>query len=125
MNNKINILHNKTPIDSHLNANKSIVIAKGDSGATDNYWREKDKKILQNIQPNPNIKVTLPNNDPIKSTCSGIIPLSSKLSSKAKTATVLKNLQNSSLISLGQLCDDECKILLDKKELNVCKKIMQ
>ena len=119
--NKINILHKNIPEDSHLSVKHKLVIAKGDSGASSNYWREQDKQILHNIKPNPNISVTLPNNNPIKSTSSGIIPLSHKLSSKAKTATVLPNLKSSSLISLGQLCDDDCKVLLDKKELNVYK----
>ena len=40
---------------------------------------------------------------------------------KAKKATVLPDLKSSSLISLGQLCDDNCKVLLDKKKLQVFK----
>ena len=109
------------PVDSHLSSNNNIVIAKGDSGASAHYWREQDKAILQNIHPDTTVKVTLPNAEPISSTLKGTIPLSSKLTSKAKQATVLPNLHSSSLISLGQLCDDNCKVILDKKELNVYK----
>ena len=120
VNNKINKLHINKPVDSHPKSS-NVVIAKGDSGATANYWRNEDVKVLQNVHPNTSIQVTLPNNHPINSTQSGTIPLSHKLSIKAKEATVLPNLHSSSLISLGQLCDDDCKVLLDKKELNVYK----
>ena len=34
---------------------------------------------------------------------------------------VLPSLKSSSLISLGQLCDDDCSVLLDKKKLYVKK----
>ena len=99
--NKLNKLHINKSIDSYLSLQNNVVIAKGDSGASANYWRDEDKSILQNIHPNTSIKVTLPNNDPITSTQSGTLPLSNKLSSKAKEATVLPNLHSSSLISLG------------------------
>ena len=116
--NKINVLHNDIPADSHHN---TFIIAKGDSGASAHYWRDEDKAILQNTHPNTSISVTLPNAQPIPSTLSGTIPLNNLLSTKAKMATVLPNLHSSSLISLGQLCDDNCKVTLDKKELNVFK----
>ena len=119
--NKINKIHINKSIDSHLSSNKNVVIAKGDSGALANYWRDKDKRILQHIHPNTSISITLPNNNPINSTLSGTIPLSNKLLSKVKKATVLPNLHSSSLISLGQLCNDDCQVILDKKELNVYK----
>ena len=44
-----------------------------------------------------------------------------ELSSKAKQALVLPHLKSSSLISLGQLCDDNCNISLDKKDMLVYK----
>ena len=116
--NKINDLHNDIPADSHHN---TFIIAKGDSGASAHYWRDEDKAILQNTHPNTSISVTLPNAQHIPSTLSGTIPLNNLLSTKAKMATVLPNLHSSSLISLGQLCDDNCKVTLDKKELNVYK----
>ena len=39
----------------------------------------------------------------------------------AKTAHILPGLNNTSLLSLGQLADDGCIILLDKHYLNVFK----
>ena len=65
--------------------------------------------------------VTLPNSNSIVSETKGQLPLSCKLSPKAKEAIVLPKLQSSSLISLGQLCDDNCNVHLDKKELKVYK----
>lgn len=94
-----------------------VTIAKGDSGASKHYWRPQDKNCLTNVQPYTNIAVTLPNANSISSETKGELPLSNKLSSRAKEAIVLPQLQSSSLISLGQLCDDDCDIHLNKKEL--------
>ena len=45
--------------------------------------------------------------------------MSNRLSTKGKTAIVLPDLTSSSLASLGQLCDDGCKVNLDKHKLSV------
>ena len=118
--NKINNLYTNKPEDSHHYVTNTV-LAKADSGASGNYWRDKDKHVLANIKPDTIVSVNLPNAQPITSTLTGTIPLSNNLSTKAKQATVLPNPHSSSLISLGKLCDDDCKVLLDKKELNVCK----
>ena len=81
--NKINKLHFNKPEDSYHCSN-SIIIAKGDSGASANYWHNKEKHILQNIKPNTSISVTLPNAQPINLASSSTIPLSNDLSEKAK-----------------------------------------
>ena len=98
-----------------------IVIAKGDSGATKHYWRPKDKDVLNDLELFQGAKVTLPNNVSIQSTEKGNIPFSAKLSASAKDASILPGLESSSLVSLGQLCDDDCEILLNKKSLFVIK----
>ena len=54
-------------------------------------------------------------------TKSGLLPLHSSLSQQAKTGSVLKGLNNVSLLLLGQLCDDDCVAVLDKRFLNVYK----
>ena len=51
----------------------------------------------------------------------GSIHISKHLSTKTQTATVLKNLKSSSLISLGQICDDNCTIVMDSKKLYAAK----
>ena len=98
-----------------------MIIAKGDSGATSHYWRERDKSCLHKIKNAPGPTVTLPNNTTITSTSCGRLPLHESLSPQATTTSILPNLQISSLISLGQLCDDDCQVLLNKKSLFVVK----
>ena len=58
----------------------------------------------------------LPNNKLIAATIEGELPLSEHLSSTAKKAMVLPKLKCSNLILIGQLCDDEYSIILDKKK---------
>ena len=94
-----------------------VVWAKGDSAASKNYWRQQDKEVLNKIEKYQGPSVLLPNNATIASTERGQLPLSSLLSKEAKTAQILPQLASSSLISLGQLCDDNCVILLHKKVL--------
>ena len=57
----------------------------------------------------------------LKATQKGQLPLGNQLSKKAKEAAVLKDLNSASLISFGQLCDDDCQVLLDKHECRVTK----
>ena len=76
---------------------------------------------MTDVKNSPGPTVTLPNNEKISSTEQGKLPLHSDLSSTALTAAILPGLQSSSLISLGQLCDDNCDILLNKKSLFVMK----
>ena len=64
--------------------------------------------------------MTLPDNSTLTSTQRGSLPLKN-LSAKATETTILDNLKSSSLISLGQLCDDDCKIYANKQHLMVMK----
>ena len=97
------------------------VIAKADSGASHNYWRENDAHCLTNVKPTRPCDIVLPDATVIRPTNCGQIPLSSSLSSIAKDTVIIPKLKSSSLISLGQLCDDGYKIELDKKHLLVKK----
>jgi hypothetical protein len=63
----------------------------------------------------------LPNSTHIQATHSGILPFHSSFSTKAKTAHVLDGITNASLISIGQLCDDDCVAILDKTKIEVFK----
>jgi hypothetical protein len=63
----------------------------------------------------------LPGSSSIQATHSGQLPFHSSLSTKAKTAHVLDGITNSSLVSMGQLCDDNCIAVLDKRKLQVFK----
>ena len=51
----------------------------------------------------------------------GYLPLSSSLSASAKQAQVFNKITNSSLISIGQLCDDDCTATFTKTDMKVSK----
>jgi hypothetical protein len=63
----------------------------------------------------------LPDSTSIQATHSGQLPFHSSLSTKAKTAHVLDGITNASLVSIGQLCDDNCLVVFDKEQLRVFK----
>ena len=66
--------------------------------------------------------VSLPDNTVIQGTEKGHLPLcTASLSQKATQAHVFPHLSSASLLSLGQLCDDDCKIYLDKQSMKVYK----
>ena len=73
--------------------------------------------VLDNINNCQGPSVILPYNELITSTEEGQIPLLPALSTEAKTAMISPQLAGSSLISLGQLCDTNCAILLNNKQL--------
>ena len=98
----------------------SVIIAKADSGASNHYWMIRDKSVLQNLLHQLGPTVYLPNNDSITSNECGHLPIPNLKSSSTKTH-ILPALQNSSLISLGQLCDDDCIVHLTKTNLSVFK----
>ena len=51
----------------------------------------------------------------------GNIPLASIISAHAKKTHIFDGLHIALLISLGQLCDDECVAILDNNEINILK----
>ena len=114
--NKLNII-----IKYLLSVGNKMVIAKKYSGVTNHYWRAEDitclKNTIQAVGPN----FTLPDNNVLKSDQQDHLPISLKLSKTAKQATVLPHLNNSSLVSFEQLCDDNCKVLLNKKYIYLVK----
>ena len=65
--------------------------------------------------------VNIPNGDHMKTIEYGTLPLHHSLSTTAKQGNVLKGLNNASLLSIGQLCDDECIAVFDKRHLHVYK----
>ena len=97
---------------------------KADSGASNHYWRPQDVDALSNIESTTTgPKVKLPNNGIIQANQTGIINIpTNKFSTKGATARVLPNLQNASLVSLGQFADDNCITLLEDHKINIYKK---
>ena len=75
-------------------------------------------KIFLKIQKNRRgPSVQLPNNELIMATEAGELPFGDELSPTAKRVMVLPKLTSANLISIGQLCDDGCSIILDKTNM--------
>ena len=97
-------------------------MTKGDSAANNHYWQEEDKKVLNEIEANSGPLVLLPNNSIISATSQGQLPLSAIFSSRARNAMTLPGLTSALLISIGQLYDDGCNAILNKRKLIDVKK---
>ena len=109
-------------VDPHQKIVKNYVTAKADSGASCHCFKQSDEIVLKNLQSTSTGPILLlPNLQTIKATGTGSLPL--PLSNKATTTSIFdkKDLQNASLISLGQLCDDDCTVFLDKQKIVVNK----
>ena len=94
-----------------------FIMAKGDSAASSHYWRKEDEICLNDVKKFAGPSVLLPNKETITATQRGQLSLSPELSSQAQTAMILPQLKSASLISIGQLCDDDCDVLLNKQHL--------
>ena len=99
------------------------VVAKADSGASHHYFCPQDETVLKNLHSvNNSASVHLPDSTTIQSTHCGLLPITKNLSSRAKTVHLLPHLKSASLVSpLGQVCEDDCKIILDKHSLTATK----
>ena len=95
--------------------------AKGNSTPSHHYWRQKDQSCLNGAQLENSMKAQLPNASCITSTSQRQLPLHDELSQTSNKLIILPTLQSSSLMFLGQLCDDNCDFFLNKKSLIVCK----
>ena len=106
---------------NNLNANFHTIL-KADSGATQHYLKQEDSVILENYTKiNNGPTVSLPNNTTIQATHRGTLPLPSAISTAAMTAHTFPHLKNTSLLSIGQLCDDDCVAVLDKHKMGIYK----
>ena len=65
--------------------------------------------------------VHLPNGETISASMQGFLTCSSKLSKQAQLVHVFPDLHSTSLISLGQLCDDGCIVVLTDQGIFVFK----
>ena len=108
--NKINVSQSFSSPISNSKTSDKVVIAKGDSAASDHYWRKKDKHCLTNIVPHITPPILLPNKDTVTGTEKGNVPMHPLISKSASTAKILPELKSASLISIGKLCDDNCQV---------------
>ena len=92
------------------------MVAKGDSEASNHYFALRDSDILEDVSNDgPHTSVLLPDSSSLTSISTGQLPLSNAFSPGSKKTTIFPDLQ-SSIVSLGQSCDDDCTVLLTKKK---------
>ena len=97
----------------------NTVFAKGDSAATGHFFMMSDADVLQDIKQDKGISVTLPDDDVIESSHSAQLPTKFSLPQSATKTSILPKLASSSLISIPQLCDNNCECLLTNKSLHI------
>ena len=113
----LGIIPNRDDVGLSFNLDKLSYCTQPDVDSSPDYGIH----LLTNLQNNTNIHVQLPDSTTLSSTThTGILNIP-QLSTTARTAHLLPGLQNTSLMSLGQLADDGCVILLTKNHLNVFK----
>ena len=98
-------------------------VMKADTGASKHFVREDDIKFLKQVsllKDGPRAK--LPNNKIITSSKQGNLSLSPALSAIAQHAIIYPELRNASLLSVGQLCDDNCLAVFCKHHVWIFKK---
>ena len=105
---------------NHLSVTPPLPVVKADSGASKHYFRIQDVALLDNVKSASGPTVFLPNNEALQATKEGNLPIP-QLSNNGKKAHIIPTLTNTSLLSLGQLCDDNCTIVLRKPDLQVYK----
>ena len=91
-----------------------VIAMKADSGATSHYIRPQDTSFLQNIQTFNGPKVFQPDKTTLSITHRGLLNLPHQLSLQSKIANILPGLSNSSLLSVGKLCNDDCTAVFTK-----------
>ena len=97
------------------------MILKADTGASAHYIKNDDKSFLLNVQPSLHPKqVQLPDETIIESTHDATLPING-ISNFAKEATIFPDLTSASLLSIGQLCNDDCTAIFTKQNMKVIK----
>ena len=91
-----------------------------DSAASDNYTQRGApiKQVADITNPNP---IHLANGSTMKASYQGLLPNLLLISEHNKTEEICLHSSNTALISVRKLCDDDCTVMLTKKECTVCK----
>ena len=90
-----------------------------DSGATGTFVTSSDAQfLLENTYVSNGPSVLSANGADMSITVKGQLPLSKKLSSTAQSAFVLNDLKTGTLISLAQLCNDDCIAIFNRYNVN-------
>lgn len=93
-----------------------------DSGATGTFVARSDLVHLCNPTPtSTGPSVLSASGDVMSSSLHGVLPLSARLSTQAQSAFVLDDLRTGTLVSLAQLCDDDCIAVFTRYDVKVLK----
>ena len=100
---------------------KNSIESVADTGASGHYFSTNSIHDLNNVIPlgTKGVTVTLPDGNKIKSTHQGLLDIKS-LPETARVVNIFPDI-HSSLLSIGQLCDADCKVNFDKNSVNICK----
>ena len=102
------------------NQNIGTVTCKEDIGASKTFVRPQDDRILINQRKVMNRPSVLAINGTMMKTIeTGIVPLQILLSTHTKKGNILEGLSNSSLLSIGQLYNNDCIAVFDKMYLHI------
>ena len=120
--NKIkNNFHNSNIVHVVHQYTSNFTLLKTDSGASKHFLKQTDTNILKSINKTNPMSVILPNKKKLLSKTSGQLQLHPSITKPASTAHVLPGMTNSSLLFIGQLCDDDCIAVFHKLHLNIFK----
>ena len=94
-----------------------------DSGATATFVTSDDTRLLMDTSSviNNSPTVIAANGIPMHPHLQGTLPLSRHLSPTTQHAFALDDLKTGTLISLAQLCDDECIAIFSKYDVKIVK----
>jgi hypothetical protein len=93
-----------------------------DTGATGHHLDAAAEPHCINVTPTnegPSVRVT--NGQNIETSKRATVPLAKELSNKAKVGHMFDDLKSGSLLSIGQLCDDDCVALFSKYDVKTHK----
>ena len=115
--------------DPHISPSSNIIPQSNppfvilNSGATGTFVASSDVPHLRQLQTLSNGPTVLSaSGEVMTSTLHGTLPLSPLLSDVAQSAFVLDNLRTGTLVSLSQLCDDDCIAIFSKLDVKIVKK---
>ena len=96
-------------------------MALADTAATHHFLDQQAMQHCADVIPASGPTVIVANGGTIVPHSQCTLPLSTTLSSQAKHGYVFDDLRTGSLISLDQLCDDECIRIFSKYKLRILK----
>jgi hypothetical protein len=116
----IQLVDQNTRVPPSTNLANHIAIV--DTGATGHYLDTAAEPHCTGIRATttgPSLQVA--NGDTITTTKRAVVLLSTELSNKATAGHIFEHLKSGSLISIGQLCNDDCVALDTKYEVKIYK----